>query len=92
MELDGAQYLGFRLPFTISQLVWIEAILVGGAEIYRNRELDPEKRIYPGALNFLIFPGDFYILGYKGILAIIYPHTLCLPGWPASISGLTLED
>ena len=51
MELDGAQYLGFRLPFTISQLVWIEAILVGGAEIYRNRELDPEKRIYPGALR-----------------------------------------
>ena len=48
VELDGAQYLGFRLPFSISQLVWIEAILVGGAEIYRNRELDPEKRIYPG--------------------------------------------
>eukprot|EP00891_Asterochloris_glomerata_P000547 jgi/Astpho2/547/Aster-08207 len=38
VELDGAQYLGFRLPFTITQLVWIEAILVGGAEVYRNRE------------------------------------------------------
>ena len=49
MELDGAQYLGFRLPFSISQLVWIEALLVGGAEVYRNRELDTEKRIYPGA-------------------------------------------
>ncbi len=49
VELDGAQYLGFSLPFSISQLVWIEAILVGGAEIYRNRELAPEKRIYPGA-------------------------------------------
>jgi light-harvesting complex II chlorophyll a/b binding protein 4 len=48
VELDGAQYLGFKLPFSISQLVWIEAILVGGAEIYRNRELDPAKRIYPG--------------------------------------------
>ena len=48
VELDGAQYLGFRLPFTISQLCWIEAILVGGAEIYRNGELDSEKRIYPG--------------------------------------------
>lgn len=48
VELDGAQYLGFKLPFSISQLVWIEAILVGGAEIYRNRELEPEKRIYPG--------------------------------------------
>ena len=48
MELDGAQYLGFSLPFSISQLVWIEAILVGGAEIYRNRELEPQARIYPG--------------------------------------------
>lgn len=26
---DGAQYLGFGLPFSVSQLVWIEAILVG---------------------------------------------------------------
>lgn len=51
MELDGARYLNFNLPFSISQLVWIEAILVGGAEIYRNRELDPEARIYPGALS-----------------------------------------
>ncbi len=51
VELDGAQYLGFRLPFTISQLCWIEAILVGGAEIYRNSELNPSKRIYPGVLS-----------------------------------------
>ena len=51
VELDGARYLNFNLPFSISQLVWIEAILVGGAEIYRNRELDPEARIYPGALS-----------------------------------------
>jgi hypothetical protein len=49
VELDGAQYLGFSLPFSITQLVWIEAILVGGAEIYRNRELDTDARIYPGA-------------------------------------------
>ena len=49
MELDGARYLGFELPFSISQLVWIEALLVGGAEVYRNRELDTELRIYPGA-------------------------------------------
>lgn len=48
VELDGTQYLGFRLPFTITQLVWIEAILVGGAEIYRNSQLDLEKRLYPG--------------------------------------------
>ena len=57
VELDGARYLGFNLPFSISQLVWIEAILVGGAEIYRNRELDSEKRIYPGIFTSLPFPG-----------------------------------
>lgn len=50
VELDGAQYLGFGLPFSVSQLVWIEAILVGGAEIYRNTELDPERRLYPGGV------------------------------------------
>jgi light-harvesting complex II chlorophyll a/b binding protein 4 len=48
VELDGASYAGFSLPFSITQLVWIEAILVGGAEIYRNTELDSEKRLYPG--------------------------------------------
>ena len=31
-------------------MVWIEAILVGGAEVYRNSELDLEKRLYPGKL------------------------------------------
>jgi len=50
VELDGASYAGFSLPFSISQLVWIEAILVGGAEVYRNSELDPEKRLYPGGV------------------------------------------
>ncbi len=56
VELDGARYLNFNLPFSISQLVWIEAILVGGAEIYRNRELDPEARIYPGVPRNLAVP------------------------------------
>lgn len=50
VELDGARYLDFNLPFTVSQLVIIEVLLVGGAELYRNSELDPEKRIYPGGL------------------------------------------
>ena len=49
MELDGARYLGFSLPFSISQLVWIEAILVGGAEIYRNRELATREAHLPQA-------------------------------------------
>jgi len=50
VELDGASYFGFALPFSITQLVWIEVILVGGAEIYRNSELDPERRVYPGGV------------------------------------------
>jgi len=48
VELDGARYLNFELPLSISQLCWIEALAVGGAELYRNGELDSEKRIYPG--------------------------------------------
>lgn len=51
VELDGAQYLGFNLPFSISQLIWIEVLLVGGAEIYRNRSTDLQERIYPGAAS-----------------------------------------
>lgn len=50
VELDGSSYLGFGLPFTITQLVWIEVFAVGGAEIYRNTELNPERRIYPGGI------------------------------------------
>merc|ERR1711907_828841 len=48
VELDGARYLDFELPFSLSQLCWIEAITVGGAELSRNGELDAEKRVYPG--------------------------------------------
>merc|ERR1712057_7758 len=48
VELDGARYLDFDLPFSLSQLCWIEALAVGGAELSRNGELDAEKRIYPG--------------------------------------------
>jgi len=48
VELDGARYLNFNLPFTISQLSLLEVLLVGGAEIYRNTETDLEKRLYPG--------------------------------------------
>merc|ERR1719240_136329 len=48
VELDGARYLNFDLPFSLTQLIWIEAIAVGGAEFIRNSELDAEKRVYPG--------------------------------------------
>ncbi len=50
MELDGASYAGLPLPFSITQLIWIEVLAVGGAEFYRNSELNPEKRCYPGGL------------------------------------------
>jgi len=50
VELDGASYLGLGLPFTVTQLTVIEAVLVGGAEIYRNTERDIEKRQYPGGV------------------------------------------
>jgi len=48
LELDGARYLNFELPFSIDQLCWIELFAVGGAEFKRNEALDPETRIYPG--------------------------------------------
>lgn len=48
VELDGASYFGFSLPFSLTQLIWIEVLAVGGAEFYRNSELNPEKRLYPG--------------------------------------------
>jgi len=48
VELSGARYLDFDLPFTISQLCWFEALAVGVAELYRNGELDASKRVYPG--------------------------------------------
>lgn len=50
VELDGAKYFGFDLPFSITQISWFEAFAVGGAEIYRNTELDPKKRCYPGGV------------------------------------------
>jgi len=47
-QLSGAQYLGFSLPFSLSQLILIEILAVGGAEIYRSSSLDPAVRCYPG--------------------------------------------
>lgn len=47
-ELSGAKYFGFDLPFTTTQVVIFEVLAMGAIEIYRNTELDPEKRCYPG--------------------------------------------
>ena len=92
MELDGAQYLGFRLPFTITQLVWIEAILVGGAEVYRNREREPEKRLYPGKLSCSAcgrFPSAVWTLRLQNAQPVGAPAEL-LGSWqpfPATVSA-----
>lgn len=49
VELEqGSSYGGLPLPFDLTQLCILEAVLVGGVEVLRNRELDIEKRIYPG--------------------------------------------
>jgi len=51
VELDGLTYFGFDLPFTLTQVVWAEVILMGGVEILRNTQTDPTLRCYPGG-NF----------------------------------------
>jgi len=48
VELEKSTYLGFDLPFSLTQLCWIEALAMAGVEVYRNSELDKEKRLYPG--------------------------------------------
>ena len=47
-EFANPSYLGVDLPFSIYQLAWANSILMGGVELLRNSELDPEKRLYPG--------------------------------------------
>ena len=49
VELEqGASYGGLPLPFDLTQLCILEALLVGTIEVLRNGELDSEKRVYPG--------------------------------------------
>jgi len=45
---QGASYFNYNLPFTTSQITWFEVLTVGFVEIYRNTELNTEKRVYPG--------------------------------------------
>ncbi|KAI3474730.1 hypothetical protein Pfo_029915 [Paulownia fortunei] len=45
--VEGSSYLGQPLPFSITTLIWIEALVIGYIEFQRNAELDPEKRLYP---------------------------------------------
>jgi len=54
-----ATYFGAESPFDLNTLIGIEAVLMAGAEIYRNEETDAEKRIYPGgAFNPAGLGGD----------------------------------
>ena len=45
---DGPTYAGLELPFNFTVLAWANSLLMGGVELFRNSELDPERRIYPG--------------------------------------------
>ncbi len=45
---ENPQYAGVNLPFSIYTLAILNSLLMGGAELYRNTELDPERRCYPG--------------------------------------------
>merc|ERR1712072_1467320 len=59
VTLEGAQYAGFKLPFDVTQVSYIEAILMLGVEVLRNTERDLEKRCYPGgAFDPLGFASD----------------------------------
>jgi len=59
VELEGAQYFGLSLPFDVTQISYIEGILMLGVEVLRNTERDIEKRCYPGgAFDPLNFASD----------------------------------
>lgn len=45
---DTPQYAGVALPFSIYTLAILNSVLMGGVELFRNTELDPERRCYPG--------------------------------------------
>ena len=59
---QGSSYFGLGLPFDLTQLCIIEALLIGGIEVFRNNELDSEKRVYPGGffdpLKLATEPGE----------------------------------
>lgn len=61
-ELGTTEYLGLNLPFTISQVVAIEVLVMGYIEVLRNSELDIEKRIYPGGFFGKELNSLFYFL------------------------------
>ncbi|XP_051131887.1 chlorophyll a-b binding protein CP29.1, chloroplastic [Andrographis paniculata] len=50
--IEGSSYLGQKLPFSMTTLIWIEVLVIGYIEFQRNAELDPERRLYPGGPYF----------------------------------------
>ena len=48
------QYAGIDLPFDIYTLAVLNSVLMGGVELFRNSELDPERRCYPGGEHRLL--------------------------------------
>ena len=87
---DAPQYAGVQLPFDIYTLAILNSLLMGGVELFRNSELDPERRCYPGAprsraaaapLRLPLLPcprGSSVGLGSEG-----QPLPACGPGWPS---------
>lgn len=45
---EAPQYANVGLPFSIYNLAIANSVLMGGVELFRNSELDPERRCYPG--------------------------------------------
>jgi hypothetical protein len=54
--VSAPQFFNNELPWSINTAAVLNSLLMGGAEFYRNSQLDPEKRCYPGGffdpLNF----------------------------------------
>jgi len=48
VEIAQSQWFNYDIPFSVTQASVAEALLVGGAEVYRNTQLDPTLRCYPG--------------------------------------------
>jgi light-harvesting complex II chlorophyll a/b binding protein 4 len=48
VEAGGATYWGNPLPFSGTQITWFEVLTMGFVEVFRNTELNLEKRCYPG--------------------------------------------
>ncbi|KAI8471241.1 MAG: light-harvesting chlorophyll a/b-binding protein Lhcb4 [Monoraphidium minutum] len=55
-ELVEPKYWGLDLPWSINTAAVFNSLLMGGVEVFRNTQLEPEKRCYPGGffdpLNF----------------------------------------